>query len=130
MDDDERGEREGLGAPENERSGETVAEAVASAEAGSQVDGEHTPSAERGASEPGDSRLEQLTRVEQRNVSDPGHATRPGIVEEDLPTGPSPADIGSGGAQRIEGARISDRVSAGEDVPDGPPFDSAENPAE
>jgi hypothetical protein len=38
--------------------------------------------------------------------------------------GPSPAQIGSGGAQRQVGARISDRVAAGEPVPDGPPFDT------
>jgi hypothetical protein len=41
-----------------------------------------------------------------------------------LEPGPSPAEVGSGGAQRIVGARISDRVAAGEASPDGPPFDS------
>ena len=40
-----------------------------------------------------------------------------------LEPGPSPADVGSGGAQRVEGARISDRVAGSEPVPDGPPFD-------
>ncbi|BEP13551.1 hypothetical protein acdb102_18620 [Acidothermaceae bacterium B102] len=43
------------------RSGETVDEAVATAEAGSQVEGVHTPS---GQAESGDSRLEQMTEVE------------------------------------------------------------------
>lgn len=47
-----------------------------------------------------------------------GPGTRP-----DTPAGPSPAEVGSGGAQSIVGARVSDRVSAGEPAPEGPPFD-------
>ena len=43
------------------RSGDTVDEAVATAEAGTQVEGVHTPS---GQAESGDSRLEQMTEVE------------------------------------------------------------------
>lgn len=42
--------------------------------------------------------------------------------------GPSPTEIGSGGAQRIVGARISDRVPAGEPVPDGLSFDENTEP--
>jgi hypothetical protein len=38
--------------------------------------------------------------------------------------GRSPAEIGSGGAQRIVGERISDHVAAGEAVPHGPPLDT------
>jgi hypothetical protein len=105
-----------LGNPDPSRGGIDVDEAVATAEKGSQVAGVHTPS---GHEESGDSRLEQMREVEQHRVdgSDPG-ATTPAP-----PDGPSPADIGAGGAQRIVGARISDRISGGEAVPDGLPFD-------
>lgn len=65
---------EGLGGPEHERSGATVDEAVAKAESGSQVDGEHTPS---GQAESGDSRLEHMPDVDgtdgPRIDDDSGH---------------------------------------------------------
>lgn len=35
---------------------------------------------------------------------------------------PDPSEAGSGGAQSAVGARISDRESAGEEPPSGPPF--------
>lgn len=110
-----------LGSPDHDRSGSDIDEAVALSEDGSQVEGVHRP-AEPGAA-PGDSRLEQMTEVagltEGGNVhGDPGEATAA------LEPGLSPADAGSGGAQRIVGARISDRVAAGQPVPDGPPFDT------
>ncbi len=36
----------------------------------------------------------------------------------------TPAEQGSGGAQSLVGGRVSDRVSGGEPVPDGPPSDT------
>ncbi len=112
--------------PAHERSGETVDEAVATAEEGSEVDGVHTPS---GQAASGESRLEQMPEVagttEGRVDGDPDESVAP------PPPGPAPGDIGAGGAQRIVGARISDRASADEPVPEGPPFDtdSDGNPA-
>lgn len=110
-----------LGAPVPERSGSTIDEAITTAESGSRVgDGVHTLA---GSGPSGDSRIEQLPGVdgvhEGRVDGAPGAATTP------PGDGPGPGDIGSGGAQRIVGARISDRVAGGEDVPDGPPFDAA-----
>lgn len=69
---DDGADREGLGRPEHERSGATVDEAVEKAEAGSQVEGEHTPSGQ--ASEPGDSRIERLADVEERSTDNTGEA--------------------------------------------------------
>jgi hypothetical protein len=99
------------------RSGSTVDESVAAAEAGSQVEGVHTPS---GKAESGDSRLEHMPEV--AGVGEPRIDGNPDESVEPPPPGPEPLDIGSGGAQRIVGARISDRISADEPVPDGPPF--------
>jgi hypothetical protein len=105
------------------RSGSTVDESVAAAEAGSEVEGVHTPS---GRAQSGDSRLEQMPEVagvgEPRIDGDPDPDVAP------PPAGPGPLDIGSGGAQRIVGARISDRISADEPVPDGPPFTEEVSP--
>src|SRR6478736_5065768 len=106
-----------LGSPDHERSGATVDDAVEMAEEGSAVEGVHTTS---GQAASGESRVEQMPEV--RGVAEPrvdGDQSRSG---EDGPTGPGPADIGAGGAQRLEGARISDRVAGGEPTPDGPPF--------
>lgn len=108
---------ESLGSPDPSRGGRDIDEAVANAEGGSQVEGVHTPS---GQAESGESRLEQMDEVDLSGDSD---AVGDGTGTPPEP-GPGPGDIGSGGAQRIEGARISDRVSAGEPVPDGPPFDA------
>lgn len=108
-----------LGSPDHDRSGPTIDDSVAKAEAGSQVEGVHTPSGEAAS---GESRVEQMPDVEGvsegRVDGDPDEpATPPG-------PGPSPEETGSGGAQRIVGARISDRVAGGEPVPEGPPFDT------
>ncbi|GLY16856.1 hypothetical protein LWF15_07565 [Kineosporia rhizophila] len=103
------GQPESLGSPRPERGGPTVDDAVANAESGSQVEGVHTPSGEAAS---GESRVEQMTEV-------------PGVTEprvdgvkgegEPLPPGPSPDEVGSGGAQRVVGARVSDRKAAESD---------------
>jgi hypothetical protein len=53
-------DRPTLGAPDASRGGASIDAAVANAEAGSQVEGVHTPS---GQAEPGESRLEQMPEV-------------------------------------------------------------------
>ena len=103
-----------MGSPDESRGGPTIDAAVENAEAGSQVEGVHTPS---GEAESGESRVEQMPEVagvtEARVDGDPD-------APSDTPKpGPGPGDIGSGGAQRIVGARISDRVSAGGGAGDG-----------
>lgn len=110
-----------LGSPDESRGGPDVDAAVANAESGSQVDGVHTPS---GHEKSGESRLEQMREVDTSSNRADGE---PSAVPTPPKPGPSPRDIGSGGAQRIEGARISDRVAGGEPVPDGPPFDEADD---
>jgi hypothetical protein len=102
----------------HERSGRDIEEGIARAEEGTDEQGTHTLA---GSGPSGDSRVERMADVEE---------TTEGRVERDegdpaapLEPGPSPADVGSGGAQRVEGARISDRVAGSEPVPDGPPFD-------
>lgn len=104
--------------PDESRGGPNVEAAIANAEEGSVVEGVHTLP---GEDENHDSRVEQMPDVdgviEGRVDGAPGDGSPP-------KPGPSPADIGSGGAQRIEGARISDRISADEPVPDGPPFET------
>ncbi|MGI8577371.1 MAG: hypothetical protein ACR2KG_05510 [Nocardioidaceae bacterium] len=106
-----------LGSPEHGRSGLTIDEAVETAEEDSQVAGMHTPS---GQAASGESRVEQMPEV--HGADEPRVDGDPGESGESAPPGPGPSDIGSGGAQRIEGARISDREAAGEATPDGPPF--------
>lgn len=110
-----------LGSPVHERGGPDIEQAIANAEVGSEVEGVHR--VPDGVVEPGTSRIEQMRELdgilEGEVVGDPDEGSSV------PPPGPGPADIGSGGAQRIVGARISDRVSAGEAVPDGPPFDGA-----
>ena len=101
------------GDPRHERSGRDVEDAIARAEEGTEVEGRHTLE-ESGA--PGESRVEQMTEVEEPTE---GRVDR----GEAQPPRARPDEIGAGGAQRIEGPRISDRVAAGESVPDGPPFD-------
>ena len=109
-----------LGTPDPSRGGPDVDAAVENAERGSRVEGEHTPS---GRAEPGESRLEQMREVDVASDRDDDHSDAAG---EPVEPGPSPADIGAGGAQRIEGARISDRVAGGAPAPDGPPFDDTD----
>lgn len=113
------GESDPLRSPDDDRSGPTIDEAVDTAEAGSQVEGVHTPSGEAAS---GESRMEQMPDV--AGVTEPRVDGDPGAPATPPEPGPAPAEIGSGGAQRIVGARISDRVAAGEPVPDGPPFDT------
>jgi hypothetical protein len=103
VDDDVTGGRAGLGAPEQGRGGDTVEEAVERFEAGTPAEGDHTPI---GRADTGGSRLEQMTEVEQTGTGDPA-------ADGDDPDGPDPHDVGSGGAQRVVGARISDRISGG-----------------
>jgi hypothetical protein len=109
-------ENETLGSPDESRGGPNIEAAIANAEEGSVVEGVHTLP---GEDEDHDSRLEQMPGVDGatdgRVDGSPGDGTP-------LEPGPGPIDIGSGGAQRIEGARISDRIASGEPVPDGPPF--------
>jgi hypothetical protein len=118
---------EDLGSPVHDRSGPTVDESVAKAEEDSQVEGIHTPS---GQEKSGESRVEQMPEV--RGVDEPRIDGDPATSGAPSPPVPGPGDIGAGGAQRIEGARVSDRVAAGESVPDGPPFetDSGGSPQE
>lgn len=57
-----------------------------------------------------------------------------GMNEDDSDTGSAsqlaPAEQGSGGAQSLVGGRVSDRVSSGEPVPDGPLSDAdSEDPS-
>jgi hypothetical protein len=108
-----------LGSPDHDRSGETVDEAVETAEQDSQVEGVHTPS---GEAKPGESRAEQMPEVQ--GVGEPRVDGDPSQHGASGPAGPGPDNIGSGGAQRLEGARISDRAAASEALPDGPTFDS------
>jgi hypothetical protein len=113
-----------LGSPDPDRGGETVDAAVENAETGSQVEGVHTPS---GQAKSGESRVEKMADVS--GVREPRVDGEPEGTPPPDP-GPGPADLGAGGAQRLAGARISDRISAGEAVPEGPPFaeDSDGNP--
>jgi hypothetical protein len=105
-----------LASPDHDRSGPTVDDAVDTAEQGSQVEGVHTPSGQEAS---GQSRVEQMPEVDgadgPRADGDPDASGSPGRP------GPGPGEIGAGGAQRIEGARVSDRVAAGEPVPDTDP---------
>jgi hypothetical protein len=106
-----------IGDHDDALSGSDINESIAKAEAGSQVREVHT------ASDPGQDEAERIEEIEDvagategRRDGQPGAST---VAEP----GPSPRDIGSGGAQRVEGARISDRVAAGQPVPEAPPFD-------
>lgn len=82
-----------LGSPDEGRGGPNVDAAVENAEAGSQVEGVHTPV---GQAESGESRLERMTEVdlsgesEDRDPSTPDTPPRPD---------PSPAEVGSGGSR-------------------------------
>jgi hypothetical protein len=99
--------------PEPSRGGSDIEAAVENAEAGSPTDDVHHPAAPGETS--ADSRLEHMREVDTTST-DEGHH------HGDIPAGPLPDEIGSGGAQRILGARISDRVAGGAEPPDGPPF--------
>jgi hypothetical protein len=100
-----------------ERSGRDIDEAIAKAEADSRFAEGHRLDDQ---APPGESRVERMSEVEEITT---GRVERSGDESvEPPPAGPSPGEIGSGGAQRIVGARISDRVAGGEPAPDGPPF--------
>jgi hypothetical protein len=105
-----------LGSPDPSRGGPDIDAAVQNAESGSQAEGVHRPAPPDEAV--GDSRLEQMREVDQ-----PGEQGEPDPDAASTPDGPLPGEVGAGGAQRIVGARISDRVAGGADRPDGPPFD-------
>jgi hypothetical protein len=109
---DARDSREGApsdpgAAADHERSRPDVEAAMRRAEEGSEVEGRHTLD-ESGPS--GDSRLERM-----RDVDEITEGRRDGVDEPDAPSEPSTAGTGSGGAQRIEGPRVSDRRAAGLD---------------
>jgi len=104
-------EQRPLRSPEPSRGGPDIDAAVQNAESDTQAEGVHR-SAPPGQAV-GDSRLEQM-----REVDTSGERAEP-----DIPEGPLPGEVGAGGAQRIVGARISDRVAGGAERPAGPPFD-------
>lgn len=106
-----------LTSPDPSLGGVDIQAAVENAESRSTEQETHTPAA---PGESGDSRLEQMREVD---VSADRDDTDPEAVPTPPEPGPLPGDIGSGGAQRIVGARISDRVAGGEPAPGGPPFD-------
>ena len=62
VEDEQSGDRGGLGSPEHWRSGRTVDEAVAKTGVGSEVEGAHTPS---GQAKSGESRVEKMVDVDQ-----------------------------------------------------------------
>ena len=104
-------EQRPLRSPEPSRGGPDIDAAVQNAESDTQTEGVHR-SAPPGQGV-GDSRLEQM-----REVDTSGERAEP-----DVPEGPLPGEVGAGGAQRVVGARISDRVAGGAERPAGPPFD-------
>jgi hypothetical protein len=106
-----------LGSPDPSRGGVDIQAAVDNAESASTAQGTHTPAS---PGESGTSRLEQMRDVD---VSPDRDDTDPDAIPTPPESGPLPGEVGSGGAQRIVGARISDRVAGGEAAPDGPPFD-------
>ncbi|MEP6816337.1 MAG: hypothetical protein ABI873_12380 [Marmoricola sp.] len=91
---------------------------MAKSEKDSQAEGVHRVP---GEVPPGESRGEQLRDVE--GMDDGGDVDGDtNATTSSADSGPTPTEVGSGGAQRVFGARISDRLSAGEDLPEGPPF--------
>ena len=107
-----------LGAPDPSLGGPDIQAAVENAESDSLAEGTHSPAP---PGESGDSRLEQMRDVD---VSSGRDDPSPDAPSPSSAAGPMPGEIGSGGAQRIVGARISDRVAGGEPPPEGPPFDT------
>ncbi len=98
---------------EHGRSGADVAEAVRVAEQGTGIGETHTL-----PDEPGSAPVEQA-------AGDPAMTgSGGGAPDDDAPAAgnPDPAQAGSGGAQSIVGARASDRVAGGEDLPDSPAY--------
>jgi hypothetical protein len=101
----------------HERSGEDLAASIGRAERDSDLPETHTHP---------DRLVSGESHVEQAH-GDP--AMTEGQLAGGVATeaGPSPAEAGSGGAQSIVGARVSDRVSSGEPQPAGAPFDTTES---
>lgn len=99
-----------------ERSGADVVEAVETAAAGTPHGGVQTRPEEM---KPHAAPVEQVhgdaAMTQGQVVDGPGDGS-------ETPTNPSPAEAGSGGAQSVVGARVSDRLSAGEEAAGGPPF--------
>jgi hypothetical protein len=94
-------------------SGRDVADAVRVAEQGTAVPEVHgLPGA------PGSAPVEQA-------AGDPAMTGTQGTPDDEATStgNPDPAQAGSGGAQSIVGARASDRVAAGEPLPDSPPYE-------
>jgi hypothetical protein len=106
-----------LGHPDHDRSGPTISDSIDKAERGSQVAETHT---EAVTTESEDARITEIHDAERDASRVEGSPDAPTSAPE---PGLDPADVGAGGAQHVAGSRISDRVSAGQPVPDGPPFD-------
>jgi hypothetical protein len=103
-------------AADPERSGADVVEAVERASAGTSHGGVQThPEQMKPHAAPVEQVAGDAEMTQGQVVDGPGG-------ESTTPTNPSPAEAGSGGAQSVVGARVSDRVAASEDAPDGPPF--------
>jgi hypothetical protein len=106
------------GAPVDARSGEDVAEAIDVAERGSSVQEPHDRGTEdKSGAAPVEQVRDDPEMTEGEVVRGTGHPTRPSAGLDPR------AAAGSGGAQSQPGARISDRESAGEPLPGGPPFE-------
>lgn len=107
-----------------ERSGADVVEAVETAAAGTPHGGVQTSPAQM---KPHAAPVEQVrgdeAMTEGQVTAGAGTGGTAGLGDAaTTPSNPSPAEAGSGGAQSIVGARVSDRLSAGEEPPGNPPF--------
>jgi hypothetical protein len=104
-------------AADDSRSGADIGEAIEVAEAGSAVQEVHaSPEETASGTAPVERTADDPEMTEGQVVLGKGNADAPG-------PGTDPRDAGSGGAQSAPGARLSDRRSAGQPDPDGPPFD-------
>ena len=117
QEENEAGAPADLGHPDHTRSGPTISDSIEKAEMGSQVAETHT---EPVTTESEDARITEIQDAERDASRVEGNPDEPTSPPE---PGLDPADVGAGGAQHVIGSRISDRVAAGQPVPDGPPFD-------
>jgi hypothetical protein len=117
QEENEAGTPDDLGHPDDTRSGPTISDSIEKAEVGSQVADTHTEPATTESEQARITEIHDAERYASRVEGNPNEPTSP--------PGPGidPADVGAGGAQHVVGSRISDRVAAGQPVPDGPPFD-------
>lgn len=107
---------------DDSRSGADVADAIETAESGTGVREPHTrPEETKSGEAPVEQTYGDPSMTEGQTVTG-SEATDATAMEP--PPGPSPADAGSGGAQSVVGARVSDRLAAGEPQPAGGPFDT------